>query len=154
MSISKQSGRRNARAKALQALYQWDLNTSAGNEPVASAIAVQFGESQDLRRVDVDYFQELLEAATSRTAELDRHLVEGLDRNVDELDPIERSVCRLAVYELLERMDVPLKVVINEWVEITKKYGADQGHKFVNGVLDKVGRAIRVVESDALKKEG
>lgn len=146
MSLSKQARRRNARVKALQAVYQWDLNLTAGNEPDSKVIEQQFLETQQMDRVDHDYFSELLQGVPAQVKELDQHLLTGLDRPIAELDPIERSICRIAVYELANRMDIPLKVVINEWVEITKKFGADKGHKFVNAVLDKSVVALRPLE--------
>ena len=145
-SGSKQAARRKARVKALQGLYQWDLNKSAGNDPQGGQIAEQFREQQDMDGVDDDYFFELLNQTIDNLQALDTKLQAALDRPVAELDPIERSVCRLGTYELAHRLDVPVRVVINEWVEIVKRFGADQGYKYINGVIDKVALAERALE--------
>ncbi len=150
MSLSKQTRRRNARVKALQAVYQWDLNLTAGNHPDSEVIEKQFLQTQEMDRSDLEYFSELLNAIPRLSEELDLSLQAGLDRPIEEIDPIERCICRIAAYELAHRLDTPMKVVINEWVEITKKFGADQGHKFVNAVLDKTAASLRPIEQKAL----
>ena len=151
-STSKQAARRKARVKALQALYQWDLNLEAGNDPDAPAIRRQFIDTQDMQGVDQECFDNLLLGSIDTLAELDKSLEDALDRKIVELDPIERSVCRLGAYELAHQLDVPLRVVINEWVEVSKRFGSDQGYKYVNGVMDKLGAQLRALEFKALKK--
>ena len=167
-TVSRQTARRNARSKALQALYQWDLSGSSrdgeGADAAATATAesetdavigdilAQFHDSQDMSKVDQEYFDELFGETLRNHASLDEQLQPSLDRPVAEVDPIERSICRLGTYELANRLDIPLKVVINEWVEITKKFGSDKGYKYVNGVMDKVGQRLRAIEADAGKK--
>jgi len=150
-STSKQAARRKARVKALQALYQWDLNLEAGNDPEAAAIRRQFLDTQDMQGVDQECFDNLLLGSIDALTDLDKSLEAALDRKIIELDPIERSVCRLGAYELAHQLDVPLRVVINEWVEVSKRFGSDQGYKYVNGVMDKLGAKLRAVEFKALK---
>ncbi len=125
----------------MQALYQWDLSGSN-----LSAIEVQFIEDEDFTKADKDYFHELLHQVPARLDEVEQAFAPYLDRSVNELDPVERAVLRMAGYELLARIDIPYKVVINESVNLTKKFGAEQAYKYVNGVLDKVARNLRAVE--------
>lgn len=134
--------RRLARKKAVQALYQWDL--SGADIPV---IIEQFKEYQDMAKVDIGYFEKLLHGVPRTVDKLDAEIIKHLSRRLDDLDPIERNILRLCSYELSECIEVPYKVVINEAVELTKIYGAEQGHKFVNGVIDKVARVLRPVET-------
>jgi N utilization substance protein B len=133
-----------ARTRAMQALYQWDM---AGQ--TLSSIESQFMEEQDMSKVDVAYFRELLHGIPGMASDLDRRVAPYLDRALEEVDPIERAILRIAVFEFLRRMDVPYRVVINEAVELAKRFGAEQGHKFVNGVLDKVAKELRAVETTA-----
>ncbi len=130
-----------ARHYAMQALYQWDLSGSNLND-----IEAQFHEDEDFTKADGDYFHELLHKIPARLDEIDAYYSSYLDRPVDELDPVERALLRLASYELEKRIDIPYKVVINESVNLTKKFGADQAYKYINGVLDKVAQKLRAVE--------
>ncbi len=136
--IGNPQQRRQARRKALQALYQWDL---AGEE--VQEIDAQFLAYQDMSRADVGYFQVLLRGVVASVAETDALLAPHLDRALTQLDPIERNVLRIAAFELRERLEVPFRVVINEAVELCKAFGAEQGHKYVNGVLDRIARDLR-----------
>jgi N utilization substance protein B len=95
---------------------------------------------------DLDYFEDLLRGVENHCAELDAGLVPFLDREAVQVDPIERAVLRLAAYELQHRPDVPYRVVINEAIEVTKRFCAEHGHTYVNGVLDKAARAWRTAE--------
>jgi N utilization substance protein B len=133
--------RTRARRLALQALYQWDLS---GND--LSAIEVQFHEDEDFSRVDRAYFHELLHQVPARLDEVEQSFVSYLDRPLAEIDPVERALLRMAAYELLVRIDVPYRVVINEAVNLAKKFGAEQAHKYINGVLDQAARELRPVE--------
>jgi N utilization substance protein B len=139
--VSRSQSRRYAREKALQALYQWDV--SAGQ---SSDVRKQFLDDQDMSRVDVDYFVLLFNGVSHNPEVLDAALFEALDRPIADLDPIERGVLRIATYELTECLDIPARVVINEGIEITKRYGADKGHRYVNGVLDKLAASVRPLE--------
>ena len=96
-----------------------------------------------MSRADVAYFDELFRGVTSDPDSVDLVISPQLDRTIEELDPVERAVLRVGVWELRERFDLPIGVVINEAVEISKRFGAEQGHRFVNGVLDSVGRKLR-----------
>ncbi len=130
-----------ARRRALQAIYQWQ---QAGQD--LSEIDSQFLKEQDMSGVEVSYFQELLHKVPQKVDELDELLAPYLDRNVDEVDYVERAILRIGVYELKFRLDVPYRVVINEAVELAKKFGAVQSHRYVNGILDKVSKDVRKVE--------
>lgn len=122
----------------MQALYQWQLT----GEDVGR-INAQFLTERDTQDADLSYFQELLQQTALRVEAIDAALNPYLDRPPVQLDPVERAILWVAGYELLYRPDVPYRVVINEAVELAKAFGAEQGHKFVNGVLDKAARAIR-----------
>ncbi|KPK36611.1 MAG: hypothetical protein AMJ69_13165 [Gammaproteobacteria bacterium SG8_47] len=139
--------RSKARRFAVQALYQWQM---AGQD--LNDIEAQFLSEMPVRKVDVVYFQELLHRVPARVDELDAVLSEYIDRPIDELDPVERAVLRVGVYELAERLDVPYRVVINEAVELAKVFGAEQSHRYINGVLDKVAAKLRAVEVAAQRK--
>lgn len=125
----------------MQALYQWDLNDSDLRD-----IETQFLETQEMGRVDIAYFTELLHGVPAHVAKLDTAITACLDRALDDLDPIERAICRIGAYELHERHDIPVRVIINESVEIAQKFGAEQGHRFVNGVMDKLAHQCRAME--------
>ncbi len=125
----------------MQALYQWDLS---GNN--LSDIERQFLEDEDFSRADKDYFNELLHQVPARLDEVEAAFSGYLDRPVQEMDPVERAVLRMATYELMTRLDVPYKVIINESVNLTKKFGVEQAYKYINGVLDKTARTLRAVE--------
>jgi N utilization substance protein B len=136
--------RRKARHYGMQALYQWHMAGAA-----LSDIEAEFRSDYDFSHVDLDYFQALLHDIPARVDELDEALAPLLDRKLDALDPIERTLLRMGMYELTQRIDVPYKVVINEQVALAKKFGATDSHKYVNGVLDKAARQLRKVEIDA-----
>ena len=135
---AKHHARHLARKKALQALYQWELTGMDVRE-----IVQQFEQYQDLGKVDVAYFTQLTRGVPRSIDTLDAHIEPHISRKVDDLDPIERTVLRLCCYELEQSREIPYKVLINEAVELTKLFGAEQGHKFVNGVADKVAHVIR-----------
>lgn len=137
-----------ARRYAIQALYTWQLT---GNELVD--IDSDFCSEHDMGGVEVKYFQELLHQVVLHRGELDDHLTPLLDRTVDEVDPVELAILRMGAYELEFRLDVPYRVVINESVELAKTFGAEHGHKFVNGILDGVAKKLRVAEMEAKKRK-
>src|SRR5699024_1664597 len=132
------AARRKARRFALRALYQWQLG---GGLP--GAIEAQFRVDNDMRKVDLAFFHVLLHQVPARVEELDALLTPDLDRQVKELSHIERVVLRMGAYELLARIDVPYRVVINEGIELAKTFGAEGSHRYINGVLDKVARECR-----------
>lgn len=140
--------RTQARRNAVQALYQWQLT---GQD--TSAIESQFVTEHDMSKVDVEYFSELLRQVPLHLHELDDHMLPYLDRGMDEIDPVERAILRMSVYELEFRLDVPYKAIINESVELAKTFGAEHGHKYVNGVIDKVAKKLRKTEINANKKK-
>lgn len=133
--------RSRARRRALQALYAWQISGSHMN-----AVIDQFRHEQDMEIADLEYFEDLLHGVEKHVEKLDQSLRPHIDREVAQVDPIERAALRLAAYELTFRPDVPYRVVINEAIEVTKRFGADHGHSYVNGVLDKLASELRVVE--------
>ena len=134
--------RRKARHYGLQALYQWTLS---GASP--SDIEAEFRLDNDFRHTDADYFSAVLRGVVLDVEGLESLFEPALDRRLDELDPIERNLLRLGTFELRDRIDVPYKVVISEAVALAKKFGATDSHRYINGVLDKVARELRQVES-------
>ncbi len=136
----KPAARRKARRMAIQAVYSWQLS---GNS--ISDIEAEFLTENDVSKVDVAYFQDLLRGVASTVSTLDSALAPFSDRPFAELDQIERAVLRVSAYELRSRLDVPYKVVMNEAIELAKAFGADDSHRFVNGVLDKAVDSLRVV---------
>lgn len=134
-------GRSKARRCALQALYQWQM---AGQD--LGDIESQFLNEQDIGGADLSYFSELLRSIPRQTTELDEQYRPFLDRAVDELDPIELAILRIGAYELMRHPEIPFRVVINEAVELAKTFGADQSHRYINGVLDKAARELRAIE--------
>lgn len=138
----KPAARRKARRFALQALYEWQIS---GN-PVFE-IEARYRVENDMHKVDLDYFHELAQRISQMAEELDTALLPHLDRKLEELDPVELATLRIGAYELLKRLDVPYKVVINEGIELAKTFGATESHKYVNGVLDKLAHVTRTVET-------
>jgi len=144
---SKSVKRREARKLATQALYQWHMAQHSLNE-----IEAQFRVDNDFSDVDGAYFREILHGVPAKKVEIDTALKPCLDVPLEELDPVELSVLRLSAWELLVRHDVPYRVVINEGIELAKVFGSTDGHKFVNGVLDKVAPTLREAEVKAGKR--
>lgn len=137
-------GRRAARRAAVQALYQWLV---AGTE--TGDLMRQFQVDGRLIRCDRDYFDALVRGAIQDTGGLEAIFAAHLDRAPELLDPVERAILLLAVFELRERIDVPCRVVLNEALELAKRFGAEGGHRYVNGVLDGVARELRATETRA-----
>ncbi len=135
------SMRRRARRSVMQALYQWQLSD---NEP--QSIVDQFLGLLNPKKVDIDYFQLGFQGTLASLGNIDEQMAPYLDRDIQQVDPVERAILRLATWELCDRIDVPYKVVINEALELAKSFGAEDGHKYVNGVLDKLARKIRTSE--------
>ncbi|MFV8819237.1 transcription antitermination factor NusB [Haliea sp. E17] len=136
--------RRKARHYAMQALYQWYMAEAPLNN-----IEAEFRSDYDFANVDLDYFQALLHGVPTQVDELEALFEPLLDRKLSDLDPIERTLLRMGTFELKERIDVPYKVVINEAVALARKFGATDGHKYINGVLDKAARQLRALEVGA-----
>jgi len=135
------AARSRARRRALQAIYAWQV----GGASMAKVID-QFRREQDMEVADLEYFEDLLLGVEKHQAELDEGLKPFVDREVGQIDPIERAALRLAAYELKYRPDVPYRVILNEAIEVTKRFGADHGHSYVNGVLDKLATHWRTAE--------
>ena len=112
-------------------------------------IEAEFRADYDFAHVDLEYFQALLHGVPASVTELEAVFEPLLDRKLDDLGPIERSLLRMGTWELQQRIDVPWKVVINEAVSLAKKFGATDSHKYINGVLDKVARQLRKAETEA-----
>lgn len=140
-------GRSRARKRALQAVYAWQVSGTA-----MTKVIEQFQHEQEKEAADLPYFEDLLNGIERTHTQLDAALSPFLDRSIDQVDPIERGVLRLAAYELLHRPDVPYRVVLNEAIETTKRFGSDHGHTYVNGVLDKACAQWRSVEFSASRR--
>ncbi len=147
-----------ARRWALQALYQWQLTGQPMGEVIVQFLAdllptdeSEEGEAEDgiAREADRAYFTELLEGVAAERATLDQLISEWVDRPLEQVDPVERAALRLGAFELKFRLDVPYRVAINEAVELAKLFGGEQGHRYVNSVLDKVARVVRTAEMGA-----
>lgn len=134
--------RARARRRALQAIYAWQL---AGG--TTQAVIAQFAHEQAHEVADLEYFEDLVRGVMAHHAELDQALLPHLDRNVADVDQIERAVLRIAAYELRHRIDVPYRVVINEAIETAKRFGSEHGHTYVNGVLDRAALEWRPAEA-------
>ncbi|MEX0622457.1 MAG: transcription antitermination factor NusB [Saccharospirillum sp.] len=138
------AARRKARRLAMQALYQWHLSSSPVNQ-----IEAEFIADHDMAKVDQEYFSEVLRGVPGTLSELDGYIESVTDRSVREMTPVELSILRMGAYELVHRVDVPFKVIINEGVELSKLFGASEGHRYVNGVLDKLSQRLRATEVTA-----
>ncbi|QLB12812.1 NusB antitermination factor [Bisgaardia hudsonensis] len=137
--VKKISPRRRARECAVQALYSWAISK---NSPEQIELTFFIDQEDEFKGVDKPYFRKLFNGAISNVDTVDTTMTPYLDRASDELDPIERAILRLSVYELQFELDVPYKVVINEAIEVAKVFGSDDSHKYVNGVLDKVASSL------------
>jgi len=133
--------RHKARHFAMQALYQWHMAGAS-----ITQIEVEFRADNDMSNVDGEYFSELLHRIPNMLGELDAFFEEHLDRGKDDLGAVELALLRIGSYELAERVDIPYKVVINEAVNLAKKFGATDSFKYINGLLDKVARQTRAIE--------
>lgn len=146
MSVSP-AARSKARHFIMQALYQWHMSGNSLN-----VIEAEFHTDNNMSKVDTAYFHEILHgvpANLSATDEDFKPFLKGL--TIDQLDPITLALLRMGSYEMRHRIDVPYKVVINEAVNLAKKFGATDSHKFINGVLDRVAEKLRAVEVNAVR---
>lgn len=135
--------RSKSRELVVQALYQWTISEQEGIDDIYN----QFMTEQDRGIFELDYFKDLLYGVAKNTEELDNKLSPALSRPIAQIDPVERSILRLAVYEFVYHLEVPYRVIINEAIELAKIFGAEAGHKFVNGVLDKIALVERALEA-------
>jgi N utilization substance protein B len=136
--------RTNARKAAVQALYQWQMTGQNLSE-----IERQFLEEERLKDAQKSYFTELFYGVPKNLEQLDLALSEFVDRPVDSVDPVERAILRIGTYELLHRLDMPYRVILNESINLAKYFGADGSHRYVNGILDKIAQQQRAVEIKA-----
>ena len=132
------SNRHNARKAAVQALYQWDIT-----QQLAREIGPQFEQIHDMQNLDRKYLREVLEQIPKLSDQLEQDISPYIGRDFDTLDPVERAILRLGAYELKHRLDVPTKVVMNEMIEVAKVFGSEHSYKFINGVMDKLGKQLR-----------
>jgi N utilization substance protein B len=137
------SARRRSRELALQALYAWQLSGEG-----AAGLQTQLAQSKEFGKADSEYFARLLEGTIEDAVALERLIAPVLDRKPTELSPVERGILLLAVFELKNAPDIPFRVVINEAVELAKEFGGTDGHKYVNGVLDKLAATLRSAERE------
>jgi N utilization substance protein B len=137
----KAGDRRRARALAMQGLYQRHFSKASITD-----IEAEFIVDNDMSKVDLLYFRDLLRGVHREQSDLDKLLESYLDRPIQEVDPIELAIVRMGAYELKCRLDVPYKVVINEGIEMAKRFGGTEGHKFVNSILDKLSHRLRLAE--------
>lgn len=135
-------GRSRARELALQALYQAQIS---GHDK--AELLRQFHDRPDYARVDQAYFDDVLSAVCDQWESLDEKLADYADRPIEQLDPVERAILLIGYYELESRIDVPFRAVINEAVNLAKRFGAEDGHKYVNAVLDRAVKSVRPAES-------
>jgi N utilization substance protein B len=139
---SKPTGnRRKSRELALKGLYQYLLSPKE-----LRLIVREMADEAEFARADETYFRSLLEGVYGQIAELDSRITKFLDRPIAELSPIEHAVLLISAYELIFDMSIPYRVAINEGVELAKSYGGTDGHKYVNGVLDKLAAEARPTE--------
>jgi N utilization substance protein B len=136
------SGRRRSREFALQGLYQWLLS---GED--AGVVQAHIAEQEDFAKCDRAHFDALLHGGIEQAAALDAALARHVDRKTSMLSPVEHGVLMIGVYELMHCLDIPYRVVINEAVELAKAFGGTDGHKYVNGVLDKCAADLRPQEA-------
>lgn len=142
------SARRKAREFALQGLYEWLLNHAD-----AGVVDAHVREQDGFAECPVAHFDMLLHGCIREATALDELLVPYLDRKLEQLSPVEHAALMIGTYELQHRIEIPYKVAINEAVELTKSFGGTDGHKYVNGVLDKAAAALRTVEVEAMRAE-
>ena len=135
-------GRRQvARRLALQALYRWQLNSCPWQDLIS-----EFATDAQMPQADAEYFRELVQGVWTSREGLDAQLAGWLDRSPELLDPVEHALLLIGLYELKSRPEVPCRAAISEAVNLAKRFGAEDGHKYVNAVLDRAARAVRPAE--------
>ena len=144
---AKPSQRRKARRYAVQALYHWQL-TQAEPQDVIDYMLPDINTN----KTDMDYFEELVKGIQQHKETIDSALTPALDRDLESVDPIERAILRMAVYELQHHPEIPYRVIVNEAIEQAKTFGAEDGHKYINGVLHKTSAELRAVEFEHHRK--
>ncbi|HEY0309849.1 MAG TPA: transcription antitermination factor NusB [Luteimonas sp.] len=139
--------RSRARRRALQAVYAWQVAGGAAQQVIA-----QFAHEQAKEIADLEYFEDLVRGVLRLAPSLDEALSAFVDRGMEQVDQVERAALRIAAYELLHRPDIPYRVVINEAIDSTKRFGSEHGHTYVNGVLDKAAAEWRASEFNAPRR--
>lgn len=143
----KPKNRRETRKLLMQAIYQWQVAETASSD-----LEAQFRAQDSMLEADVTYFIEVLRGVMSNIKELDELYEPYLDRSLDQLDPIEKAILRLGAFELSKRPDIPYQVVLNEGIELAKTFGAEDSHKYVNGILDRLSQRARRTEFEAYRQ--
>ncbi|MEQ8484465.1 MAG: transcription antitermination factor NusB [Pseudomonadales bacterium] len=141
MSTSGHWARHHTRKVLMQAIYQWQMTAVE----VPSLLA-EYRAAGALKKSDPEFFETVLRAVVNQAEALDAHLAPLLDRKVGDLDKVELALLRLGAYELEHRIDVPYRVVIDEYVELAKRFGAEDSYKYINGVLDRLAASLRAIE--------
>ena len=139
--------RSRARRRALQAVYAWQMAGGSAQQVIA-----QFAHEQANEVADLEYFEDLVRGVLRLAPELDEALAGFVDRGMEQVDQVERAALRIAAYELRNRPDIPYRVVINEAIDSTKRFGSEHGHTYVNGVLDHASAQWRAVEAQASRR--
>ena len=143
-SVAKARGK--SRRLAMQAVYQWQMTGDNITD-----IKQQFFDENNASKFDAEFFSELVSGVASSISDLDTLLEKYMARSAESVDPVERSILRIAAYEFINRFDVPYRVVLNEAVNISKEFCAENSHTFINAVLDKVAREVRHLEVQSAK---
>jgi N utilization substance protein B len=138
--------RTNARKCAVQALYQWQVTDQS-----LDVIEQQFIEEDRLKKAQKSYFSELFHEIPKQLDKLDSILSEFVDRPVERINLVERAILRIGTYEILNRLDIPYRVILNESINLARCFGAEGSHKYINGVLDKIVQKNRTIEIQAKK---
>lgn len=146
MTIDKKTFSRHARVRArrsaVQALYQWAMSDISIEDVIKEFV----NERSELKKADTDYFKIILRGTAKEGEFLNNQLLPLLDRNLDELDPVEKAILQIGLYELKFQPELPCRVVLNEAVDLAKMFGAEESYKYINGVLDKAAQNIRAKE--------
>jgi N utilization substance protein B len=138
--------RSKARRAAVQALYQSLVNNEAPQKDALDFVTAEYAD-----KIDSQYFTTLIEGTIKHQETIDAELAQAVDRDLNAVDPVEISVLRMATFEFMQLPEIPYRVVLNEAVELAKSFGGEQGHKYVNGVLDKIGASLRPHEHQAAR---
>lgn len=152
MTKKAPTARRRARELALQGVYAW-LIRGDSNLNEAGSIDAHLRDSEDFSQADADWYKTILHGSMAQATDLRNSFTPYIDRPLNELSPIEHGILLIASYELVNHIDVPYRVVINEAVELAKSFGGTDGYKFVNGILDKVAADVRSDELSFFQKK-
>lgn len=139
--VKTSQNRRKSRELVLKAVYRGMINASELKQIITDA-----KEDPEFVKADEAYFRHLLEGVTAKISELDNQVAEFIDRKIEELSPVEHAILRISSFELMFDSTIPYRVAINEGVELAKLYGGADGHKYINGVLDRVAASVRPQE--------